>query len=190
MGKKVLQNSPFSWYFDKVREWHSGPRWAFQSPSSIYLGCRYSWLPCVFLGCINHGGGWIYHAGTAKETIIQRIKPYPLRKHKSCLWSQKLLRQDRRGSLSNQTARKEKGVGAEMIKQRSKSNGKTGMKDRPETRQSYPSEALKISSPCQAHRRLTVEICTNKLISKLGPHFRCRLESEQIVLKKGTLLLK
>lgn len=41
-------------------------------------------------------------------------------------------------------------------------------KDRLRTRQSYPSEALKISSLCQAHRRFTVEICTNNAYLKVG----------------------
>ena len=75
-----------------------------------------------------------------------------------------------------------------MIKQRSKDNGKTGMKDRPETRQNHPSEALKILSPCQAHSRFMVEICTNKLISKSGPHIRCRHQKVSNCSQEGNTL--
>lgn len=89
-----------SWCFDKMRKMAFRQKWDFWSLSSVYLsGWRHGWLPWVFLGRINHGRSWIYHAGITKETIIQRIKPHPLRKHKSCFWSQNLLRKDRKGSL-------------------------------------------------------------------------------------------
>lgn len=50
----------------------------FQRLGSIYLGQRHSWIPCIFLGHINHPGSWIHHIGTAKETIIQRAKSHPV----------------------------------------------------------------------------------------------------------------
>lgn len=49
---------------------------SFKHLGSIYLGQRHSWIPCILLGHITHNGSWIHHIGTAKETIIQRIKPH------------------------------------------------------------------------------------------------------------------